>query len=92
MWTLPNYAQGCGIALVDGVDLELTTFLSRHDGGELYVLVGSRKVIGNCMGLNEWAERRNMKAQPTWQLDGAELEAEETETSALYSLGLQAYA
>lgn len=31
MWALPNYAQSCGIALVSGVDLELTTFLSRHD-------------------------------------------------------------
>jgi len=31
MGALPNYAQGCGIALVNGIDLELATFLSRHD-------------------------------------------------------------
>jgi hypothetical protein len=63
MWALSNYAQGCGIALVDGVDLELTTFLSRHDDGELCVLVGLRKAIGNCMGLNKPKDgtwRRNL--------------------------------
>jgi hypothetical protein len=51
MWAFPNYAQGCGIALLGGVDLELTTFLSRHDDEERYVL-GFRKVLRNCMGPN----------------------------------------
>ena len=52
MWAFPNYAQGCRIALLDGADLELTTFLRRHDDGELDVLVGFKKAIPNCMELN----------------------------------------
>ena len=49
MWAFPNYAQGCGIALAGGVQLELTTFLAGHDDGELYLLVdleSYRKLYG----------------------------------------------
>jgi hypothetical protein len=80
MWTLPNYAQGCGIALVDGVDLELTTFLSWHDEGVLYVLVEFRKLYGI-----KRMSRKTEHGGATYltELDGAKLEAGKTETSAL---------
>lgn len=73
MWALSNYTQSCGIALVDGVDLELTTFLSRHDEGELYVLVGFR----NLYGIKRMSRKVEYgDATYLTELDGAELRQE----------------
>ena len=80
MWALSNYAQSCGIALVNGVDLELTTFLSRHDEGDLYVLVEFMKLY-RIRRISRKTE--HVGATYLTELDGAELEAGETETSAL---------